>query len=71
MREFLVERCLNDLQMFIEYCDNVEEVTLWITKLLFACQSFDEAKTSMEKVTFDNDDLKKIEECLHIYSGDF
>lgn len=71
IRECIVEKCLDDLQNYIDLCENDDDITAWVTKILFACRSYDEVTAAIQKVTSESTEMNKISRCLSIYNGDF
>ncbi len=47
----MVENCFEDLQKYIELETKQEEISLWVSKLLFASGAYDEAIRSLRKIS--------------------
>lgn len=49
--DLLIENCFEDLQKYIQIENNQEEISLWVSKILFVNKAYDEAIRSLTKIS--------------------
>lgn len=70
-REQLVENCFEDLQKYIELESDQEQISLWVSKVLFANAAYEEAARSVGKIKAETEEVRKMREAVAIFEGDF
>jgi hypothetical protein len=50
---------------------NQEEISLWVSKILFVNKAYDEAIRSLTKINDQNEEVLSMVECIEIYEGEF
>jgi hypothetical protein len=69
--DLLVENCFEDLQKYIELESKQEEISLWVSKILFCNKAYDEAMRSLNKITVESEEVRVMREAIAIYEGEF
>ena len=69
--EVLVESCFSDLQSFVQLSKNENEISFWVSRILFATKSFDEALSSIVKMDNCPYEFMQMTECIEIYEGEY
>lgn len=52
LKDTCLQKCFDDLQNYIEHSDNQEDISLWVSKILFTTNSYDEASSALRKLNF-------------------
>ena len=62
--DLLIENCFEDLQKYIELESNQEEISIWVSKILFVNKAYDEAIRSLTKINNQNEEILSMIECI-------
>lgn len=62
--DLLIENCFEDLQKYIELESNQEEISIWVSKILFVNKAYDEAIRSLTKINNQSEEVLSMIECI-------
>jgi lipopolysaccharide biosynthesis regulator YciM len=62
--DLLIENCFEDLQKYIELESNQEEISIWVSKILFVNKAYDEAIRSLTKISNQSEEILSMIECI-------
>lgn len=60
---------MDDLERYIEMSQDKEEMGKWVSRLLFATGSYEEALGSLAKMDINSSEMVQMTECIEIYEG--
>lgn len=69
--DVFLQNCFEDLQRYVQVQQDKLQISIWVSRILFATRSYEEAMSSLEKIPLQNKQMVSLAYCIEIYEGQF